>query len=216
MKSDKHEPLVSEWSTAAHPATRPAPLPIAPSLAPHELLLEEEVPFAPGSPERRARLQRYVKVTVAGCALLCLAAIVRVGIARVSAGSESDETVAALAAHGTGATAATTASPAAPVAEAATALATASAPSAGSAMPPATAVQERELARRSLERGKVRDAVAAAERATVADPSDAEAWLILGSANQELGHAAAARAAFRSCIKVAKHGPLRECRAMLR
>jgi hypothetical protein len=210
MKSDEHEPLVSEWSATAHPATRPASLPIAPSLAPHELLLEEEVPFAPGSPERRARLQRYVKVTVAGCALLCLAAMVRVGVARVSAGSEDDGSPPAITAHAAQETANVPAPPVSPPAPAPVAEATPGAPA-----PPLTAVQERELARRALERGKARDAIAAAERATAADPTDAESWLILGSANQEIGHAAAARVAFRSCLKLAKRGPLRECRAML-
>jgi cytochrome c-type biogenesis protein CcmH/NrfG len=58
--------------------------------------------------------------------------------------------------------------------------------------------------------------VAAGTRATAGDPGDAEGWLILGSAQQELGHAAAAREAFRSCVKSAKRGPVGECAAMLR
>ncbi len=87
--------------------------------------------------------------------------------------------------------------------------------SAATEIAPRTAVQERELARRALEHGKFRDAVAAAEQAAKLDPSDAEAWLILGAARQELGQAAAAHTAFRSCVQSAKHGPIGECRAML-
>jgi cytochrome c-type biogenesis protein CcmH/NrfG len=83
-------------------------------------------------------------------------------------------------------------------------------------LPAETAVQEREAARRSLERGKIHDAIAAAERSTALDPTDAEAWLILGAAHQELGHEGAARGAFHSCTSSAKRGPVSECRAMLR
>jgi cytochrome c-type biogenesis protein CcmH/NrfG len=79
-----------------------------------------------------------------------------------------------------------------------------------------TASEERELARRALERGKMREAIGAAERSTALDPSDAEAWLILGAAKQEIGHGSEALAAFRSCTKVAKKGPVSECRSMLR
>lgn len=213
MKLDDQNPLFMESSSVTQPAPRaPAP-PIAPSLAPHELRLEEDEPFAPGSPERRARLQRYVKVTVAACSLLCLAALVRVG-AR-AAGAEEDPAPAVAAAAQAPAPAVAPSPP--PVAEAPpAAAATSSAPSPPEASASTGAAQDRELARSLLERGRVRDAIAAAERATAADPADADAWLILGSANQELGHTGAARAAFRSCLKSAKHGALRECRAMLR
>ena len=84
------------------------------------------------------------------------------------------------------------------------------------AAPARTAIQEREAARRSLERGKTRDAIAAAERSVALDGTDAEAWLILGAAKQEIGHGGEALSAFRSCAKSAKRGPVRECRAMLR
>ena len=96
-----------------------------------------------------------------------------------------------------------------------TTVASASPPAAGTPAPTKTAVQEREDARRALEKGKYRDAASAAERAATLDPSDAEAWLILGAARQELGQAALAHAAFKSCVQTAKHGPIGECRAML-
>jgi hypothetical protein len=212
MKSNEHDPLPVAPSLPEPGARASSRANLHGSLAPHELVPEED-PFAPGSPERRARLQRYVKLTVAACALLCVAAIVRVGIARVDAASERErEESAASVAH-----APPPAVPTPPPSESAAAITT---PSAATSSTPGTvstasAVDDRELARRSLERGKTRDALAAAERAVAADPTDAEAWLLVGSANQELGHAAAARAAFRSCLKSAKHGPVRECRAML-
>jgi Flp pilus assembly protein TadD len=43
------------------------------------------------------------------------------------------------------------------------------------------------------------------------DPSDAEAWLILGAAYQEKGDAANARRSFKSCLSEGKRGPKWEC-----
>ena len=48
------------------------------------------------------------------------------------------------------------------------------------------------------------------------DPTDGEAWLLLGAAYQEKGLNAEARRAFTSCLKEGKRGPMGECRAMLR
>lgn len=79
-----------------------------------------------------------------------------------------------------------------------------------------TALQEKNDARRSLERGKTADAIAAGERSVALDPTDGEAWLLLGAAYQEKGLNAEARRAFTSCLKEGKRGPMGECRAMLR
>jgi hypothetical protein len=185
-----------------------APPKLAPSLAPHEL--EPEETFDPASPERRARLQRYVKITVAGCVALCLAAAVRVGVTHAMA---SEDAAPAYVAAARGPEAPTT--PPAPEATAAVTAAVVASSQTAAPASPKTASQEREVARRSLEQGKLRDAVSAAERATTIDPTDAETWLILGAANQELGHGAAAHAAYRACLKSAKRGPVRECRSML-
>jgi hypothetical protein len=241
------DPIFSEWSSQTKALQ---------SLAPYEITYEDDAEYAPRqvSPERRARLQRYVKATVAGCVGLCAVAIVRVGVSHVLAAREEalapsapatmtvavtvmsdDESATPGAAAGSVAQPAASepAAPPAPIAPAApiAAPARAAAPSpvatatpiapppvarpATPMAPARTPVQEREAARAALEHGKAKDALAAAARATAGDPGDAEGWLILGSAQQELGHAAGARDAFRSCVKSAKHGPVGECAAML-
>src|SRR5262249_47877885 len=88
------------------------------------------------------------------------------------------------------------------------------------AVPPATsdktAAQEKKDAQAFLERGKIQDSIDAGERSVALDPSDGEAWLILGAAYQMKGKAAEARRCFLSCMKEGKRGPVRECQAMLR
>ncbi|HEY2509216.1 MAG TPA: hypothetical protein VGI39_00035, partial [Polyangiaceae bacterium] len=64
--------------------------------------------------------------------------------------------------------------------------------------------------------GHAKDAVEAASRATTLEPNEAAGWLLLGAAQQELGHTKESHAAFTSCVKFAKRGSVRECRAMLR
>jgi hypothetical protein len=76
--------------------------------------------------------------------------------------------------------------------------------------------QEKADARRSLERGNVRAAIAAGERAVALDASDADAWLVLGAAYQELGNVTHARRCYALCAKSATRGPVAECRALLR
>jgi hypothetical protein len=275
------DPLFAEWSMAE---AQPAPRHAAPhSVAPYEVSFEafddDEEPVVRVSPERRARLQRYVKMTVAGCVALCVTAAVRVGVSRaMNAENDASAVVAVAASHPSEAEPSLPVSPSpaeavtppaadiaptasasssliplpsasppaaapeavppalpttSPVTPPASARPTSPSATAASASPPAaprangsapanaaapakSAVQEREIARRALERGKLRDAASAAERATAIDSSDAETWLILGAAKQELGQGAAAQVAFRSCVQSAKHGPINECRAMLR
>jgi Flp pilus assembly protein TadD len=83
------------------------------------------------------------------------------------------------------------------------------------AVPLKSATEEREDARNALEHGKTADAIEAAARSVKVDPTDAEAWLLLGAANQEAGHSAEAHAAFVSCTKEAKTGNVAECGALL-
>ncbi len=78
-----------------------------------------------------------------------------------------------------------------------------------------TAAQEKVESRKALERGKAGLAIEAGERSVALDPTDGEAWLILGAAYQEKGNVKDARRAFQSCTKEGKRGPISECRAML-
>lgn len=79
-----------------------------------------------------------------------------------------------------------------------------------------SALEEKKDASRLLERGKTKDAIAAGERSVALDPTDGEAWLVLGAAYQQIGKNADARRCFTSCTKEGKHGPISECREMLR
>ena len=81
--------------------------------------------------------------------------------------------------------------------------------------PAKSALEEKRDASRLLERGKTKDAIAAGERSVALDPTDGEAWLVLGAAYQQIGKNADAHRCFTSCIKEGKHGPISECRAML-
>jgi Flp pilus assembly protein TadD len=89
---------------------------------------------------------------------------------------------------------------------------------AGTATPTSdkTALEEKNDARRALERGKVTESIEAGERAVALDPQDGEAWLLLGAAYQEKGKLGDARRCYAACLKQGKRGPLGECQAMLR
>jgi Tfp pilus assembly protein PilF len=67
----------------------------------------------------------------------------------------------------------------------------------------------------ALEQGKLEDAIAAGERATSLDPTDADAWRILGAAYQNQGNAVAARRCYRACTESATRGETRECTLLL-
>lgn len=53
-----------------------------------------------------------------------------------------------------------------------------------------------------------------AERATAVDPTNAQAWLVLGAARSELGDRVGARAAFEACVEQGQGRFVAECRAM--
>jgi Flp pilus assembly protein TadD len=59
-------------------------------------------------------------------------------------------------------------------------------------------------------------AIEAGERSVQLDPTDGEAWLILGAAYQTKGDAKEARRCYKSCVEQGKRGPRNECAAMLR
>jgi type IV secretory pathway VirB10-like protein len=78
----------------------------------------------------------------------------------------------------------------------------------------AGATKEREASRFALERGDLGTAIAAGERAVALDPSDGEAWLVLGAAYQARGELAQAKRCYRACVEQGTRGPKAECRAM--
>jgi hypothetical protein len=83
------------------------------------------------------------------------------------------------------------------------------------ALPAATALEEKGVALRALERGEWKAAAAAAELSVELDPRDAEAWLALGGAYQQRGADGRAHRAYASCAKLASPGTSRsECVAL--
>jgi hypothetical protein len=70
-------------------------------------------------------------------------------------------------------------------------------------------------AQRALESGQTSAAVTLAKQATVADPSNTEAWLILGAAYEASGRPTLARAAYKSCVDRGSGDRVAECRALL-
>ena len=81
--------------------------------------------------------------------------------------------------------------------------------------PALTAAQEKAQAQRMLDANNAGGAAAAAGRSVALDPHDAEAWLILGAAYQMSGSNTAAKQAFSNCTKQAKRGPVSECASMM-
>ncbi|MBX7196649.1 MAG: hypothetical protein K1X94_31645, partial [Sandaracinaceae bacterium] len=63
-------------------------------------------------------------------------------------------------------------------------------------------------------RANMEQARTLAERATLADPTNSQAWLVLGAARSELGDRAGARAAFLARVERGTGRYVAECRAM--
>jgi TPR repeat len=78
------------------------------------------------------------------------------------------------------------------------------------------AAEAKRRSQRALERGHLSAAVEAGQQSIALDPTDADAWLILGAAYQKQGHYAQARRCFSRCSKRARRGARGECRALLR
>lgn len=74
----------------------------------------------------------------------------------------------------------------------------------------------RERARNALERGQLKASVDAGERSVSIDPTDGDAWLLLGAAYQQAGNAASASRCFKACLDQGKRGARSECAQMLR
>jgi tetratricopeptide (TPR) repeat protein len=98
---------------------------------------------------------------------------------------------------------------------AAAAVGSVSPPPEGESAPAKTAAQEKRDCQVFLDRGAFGKAVEAGQRSVAVDPSDGEAWLLLGAAYQSLGRAGDAKRSFSACLRQGKKGPLAECKAML-
>ncbi|MEO8875240.1 MAG: tetratricopeptide repeat protein, partial [Polyangiaceae bacterium] len=70
-------------------------------------------------------------------------------------------------------------------------------------------------AQAALEKGQTGLAISLAKKAVDRDPHNAEAWLILGAAQDTAGNHAAARAAYTACVKRGEGVRVSECRALV-
>jgi hypothetical protein len=82
------------------------------------------------------------------------------------------------------------------------------------AVAPADAAKLRKDTLSFLNRGKYKEAITSARGAIEADPTDAMAYLYLGSALQDTGKWKEGIAAYSDCVRNAKKGPVNECIAM--
>jgi cytochrome c-type biogenesis protein CcmH/NrfG len=62
----------------------------------------------------------------------------------------------------------------------------------------------------------LKSSIDAGEQSVDLNPTDSEAWLVLGAAYQQMGSIGEARRCFRSCVEKGKGGSRSECAAMLR
>ena len=92
----------------------------------------------------------------------------------------------------------------------------AGAPTAVPDVSPRAAAEAKRDAQRALDRGRLADAIEAGEESVALDPTDADAWLLLGAAYQQKGRFPDARRCFSTCVDQARRGALWECRALLR
>ena len=83
-------------------------------------------------------------------------------------------------------------------------------------VPQSTPAEDRKEAQRLLSKHALAEAITVAQRSTLGEPENATGWLLLGAAQMEAGHGRDATASFRSCAKLAKVGPVGECRAFAR
>jgi tetratricopeptide (TPR) repeat protein len=196
----------------------------ADSLAPAELdarvAPDAEAHFAerrtwsPEAKARRARFGRYVAMTLGACAVVCALAGVRHATMARSSGPVVKPATALRPPPPL-----PTAPPTPPADEIAPA---------NDAVPPEdrfveSAENDRDVARRekresqrALELGHVGEAIALGEKSVAVDPTDREAWLILGAAYQHSNAPDDARRCFQACIAQGKRGATWECAAMLR
>ena len=80
---------------------------------------------------------------------------------------------------------------------------------------PKNAWQEKQAAKAALERGANAVAIQAGERSVALDPSDGEAWLVLGGAYQAMGNNSQAKRCYTACTTQGKKGPISDCKDVL-
>jgi cytochrome c-type biogenesis protein CcmH/NrfG len=162
---------------------------------------------------RRARFTRYVTWGMGACVLLLVAGGARQFVLARTASAEG-----APRASQAFLIAAPPSAPAAPVTASSPVEPTTAPAVASDTLPsnPKEAKREKRAAQRALERGRLAAAITSGTRSTSLDPTDAEAWLVLGAAYMEKGDTVSARHAFTACSKSATHGPKGECAAMMR
>ncbi len=78
----------------------------------------------------------------------------------------------------------------------------------------ASTIALKNRARALIEQGKATEGARVAEDAITADPTDAESYLLLGAAFQDLRDDKSALLAFSRCTQTATKGALWECRAL--
>ena len=198
------------------------PVPDAPASREEHVDLAPEAP-APASPARppvdparRRALRRCVATALAVASVICVAAIVRGAVAYTTRETSAPAKAASLRSVDPPVEAPRPA--AAPPAEvlAPPTSASVAAPPAPPGQDPVAARESKKIAQRALDRGKAADAIEAGERSVALDPTDGDAWLILGAAYQARGAAAEARRCFSSCVRQGTRGARGECAALLR
>jgi hypothetical protein len=195
----------------------------APDATVHEEPLELDPTFEPRMrPEARARRARLLTVVTAAlvvATLLIVVAGMRRSLARAAGEAPARVQPSSRAAETASAAQEIALLPPVPLATAPLPDPTVTpdpAPAPAAPVPTETAAQEKRRARAALEAGALKKAIAGGERSVALDPTDAEAWLLLGAAYQMRGLASDAHRAFASCVREGRVGPVGECRALLR
>jgi tetratricopeptide (TPR) repeat protein len=181
-----------------------------------DVLAVEPRKWSPVAKARRARFAKYVTATVGACAVVCALA----GI-RHATGARSDAP-SALANRDVPMRPPPAPPPPAPPAPETTDIEppAAAPPSARFVEPTeddrSLARREKRDSQRALELGHVAEAIERGEKSVADDPTDREAWLILGAAYQHASDPENARRCFQACLTQGKKGATWECAAMLR
>ena len=223
--------IADRFFESAPPPPTPEP-PMVAEPAPRQVAIASAAVRA-----RRRYLMRYVAgaVTVAG--IIGLAAVVRVTTARdasaagspwrayvaaasLPAASPNDDPIAPADPRAGPAVEAPTAAgavdPANPASEPQAAQDETPEPPAPVDVSPRAAADAKRDSQRAIDRGQVAAAIEAGEESVALDPTDADAWLVLGAAYQMKGRHADARRCFETCAEQARRGGRWECRALLR